>query len=50
MGLSSFGSMPVERVAEVNPKLFFQTYWSGTRDQIVQRTERARRACLAPRA
>src|SRR6476646_3933542 len=44
MGLSSFGSMPVERVAEVNPKLFFQTYWSGTRDQIVQRAERARQA------
>ena len=42
MGLSSFGSMPVETVAPVNPKLFFQTYWSGTRDQIIQRTERAR--------
>ena len=33
MGLSSFGSMPVEAVAEVNPKLFFQTYWSGSKDQ-----------------
>src|SRR5436190_22474605 len=44
MGLSSFGSMPVEQVAEVNPKLFFQTYWSGTRDQITQRIERARQA------
>ena len=44
MGLSSFGSMPVERVAEVNPKLFFQIYWSGTRDQITQRMERARQA------
>jgi len=44
MGLSSFGSMPVETVAEVNPKLFFQVYWSGTRDQIIQRTERARQA------
>ena len=44
MGLSSFGSMPVETVAPVNPKLFFQTYWSGTRDQIIQRTERARQA------
>jgi L-lactate dehydrogenase (cytochrome)/glycolate oxidase len=44
MGLSSFGSMPVETVAEANPKLFFQTYWSGTRDQIVQRAERARQA------
>ena len=44
MGLSSFGSMPVESVATVNPKLFFQSYWSGTRDQIIQRTERARQA------
>ncbi len=44
MGLSSFGSMPVETVAAANPKLFFQTYWSGTRDQITQRTERARQA------
>src|SRR5579862_2586870 len=44
LGLSSFGSMPVEPVAEVNPKLFFQIYWSGTRDQMVQRTERARQA------
>src|SRR6266536_956765 len=44
MGLSSFGSMPVEQVAEVNPKLFFQIYWSGARDQMIQRTERARQA------
>ena len=44
MGLSSFGSMPVEAVAQVNPQLFFQVYWSGSRDQIAQRIERARRA------
>ena len=44
MGLSSFGSMPVEVVAQANPKLFFQTYWSGTKDQITQRIERARQA------
>ncbi len=44
MGLSSFGSMPVEAVAEVNPKLFFQSYWSGGRDKILERAERARRA------
>ena len=44
MGLSSFGSMPVEIVAQANPKLFFQTYWSGSKDQIVQRIERARQA------
>jgi len=44
MGLSSFGSMPVEAVADANPKLFFQTYWSGGRDKILERAERARRA------
>ncbi len=44
VGLSSFGSMPVETVAEVNPKLFFQIYWSGGRDKIIERAERARRA------
>ena len=35
MGLSSFGSTAVEAVAEVNPKLFFQSYWSGGRDKIL---------------
>ncbi len=44
MGLSSFGSMPVEAVAVANPKLFFQTYWSGGRDKILERADRARRA------
>jgi pre-mycofactocin synthase len=44
MGLSSFGSMPVETVAQVNPKLFFQIYWSGGRDKILERAERARQA------
>jgi heme/flavin dehydrogenase (mycofactocin system) len=44
MGLSSFASMPVEDVAAANPKFFFQIYWSGGRDTILQRTERARRA------
>jgi heme/flavin dehydrogenase (mycofactocin system) len=44
IGLSSFASMAVETVAEVNPKLFFQTYWSGGRDKILERSERARRA------
>src|ERR1700734_2762703 len=44
IGLSSFASMPVEPVEEVNPKLFFQTYWSGGRDKILERSERARRA------
>jgi heme/flavin dehydrogenase (mycofactocin system) len=44
MGLSSFASMPVEDVAAVNPKLFFQVYWCGSKDAIMQRVERARRA------
>ncbi|MGI8756019.1 MAG: pre-mycofactocin synthase MftD [Acidimicrobiales bacterium] len=44
LGLSSYGSKPVEDVVEANPQTFFQIYWSGTRDQIVQRLDRARRA------
>ena len=44
VGLSSFASMPVEDVAAANPKTFFQTYWSGTRDSILERAERARHA------
>jgi heme/flavin dehydrogenase (mycofactocin system) len=44
MGLSSFASMPVEQVVEANPKTFFQIYWSGRRDRILERVERARRA------
>jgi L-lactate dehydrogenase (cytochrome) len=44
IGLSSFASMPVEDVAAANPKLFFQVYWSGTKDVIAGRIERARRA------
>ncbi|MEW2359422.1 pre-mycofactocin synthase MftD [Spirillospora sp. NPDC029432] len=44
MGLSSFASKPVEEVAEANPNVFFQMYWSGDRDAMVQRMDRARRA------
>ena len=44
MGLSSFASMPVEDVAAVNPKFFFRTYWSGDRDMILARIERAKAA------
>jgi heme/flavin dehydrogenase (mycofactocin system) len=43
-GLSSFASMPIESVAAANPKTFFQVYWAGDRDSIVQRIERAKRA------
>ena len=44
MGLSSFASKAVEDVVAVNDKVFFQLYWSGTRDQILARVERARAA------
>jgi heme/flavin dehydrogenase (mycofactocin system) len=44
MGLSGFASKPIEEVAAANPQTFFQLYWSGTREQIRQRAERARAA------
>ena len=44
VGLSSFGSKPVEEVVAANPKTFFQIYWAGSRDDIAQRVERARTA------
>ena len=44
IGLSSFGSRSVEDVAAANEKVFFQMYWVGTRDRILQRVERARKA------
>ena len=42
MGLSSFASQPVEEVVAANPQTFFQTYWVGTREQMVAHIERAR--------
>ncbi len=47
IGLSSFGSKSVEDVVAVNPKTFFQLYWSGTKEQILARVERARSAGAA---
>jgi len=44
MGLSSFASKSVEDVAAANPQTFFQMYWVGSRDVLVQRMERARKA------
>ena len=44
MGLSSFASKPIEDVIAANPKLFFQVYWLGGRDEIAARIERARAA------
>jgi heme/flavin dehydrogenase (mycofactocin system) len=44
IGLSSFGSKPVEEVVAANPQTFFQIYWAGSRDEIAARVERARAA------
>ena len=44
MGLSSFASKPVEEVCAANPNVFYQVYWSGSRDAMVQRLARARAA------
>src|SRR6058998_1541208 len=44
MGLSSYASKPIEEVIAANPKTFFQLYWSGDRDTILARAERARAA------
>jgi pre-mycofactocin synthase len=44
MGLSSFGSKPVEAVTAVTDKVMFQMYWSGTREAMVRRMDRARTA------
>ncbi len=44
MGLSSFGSKPIESVIEGNPQLFFQIYWAGDRESMSARMERAKAA------
>ncbi len=44
LGLSSFGSKPVEEVVAANPKTFFQLYWSGPKDDILARVRRAEAA------
>ena len=44
MGLSSFASKPVEDVVAVNDKIFFQIYWLGGREAILERVERAKAA------
>lgn len=44
MGLSSFASKPVEEVVQANGNTFFQVYWSGSRETMVQRLDRARAA------
>ena len=47
VGLSSFASRPVEEVVAANPKTFFQLYWSGSKDVMLQRVERGRAAGAA---
>ncbi len=44
MGLSSFASKSIEEVTAVNSQVFFQMYWSGDRDTMIRRLERARAA------
>lgn len=44
MGLSSFGSKPLEDVVDANPQTMFQIYWAGDRDSMLGRLDRAERA------
>ncbi|GAA4057223.1 pre-mycofactocin synthase MftD [Actinomadura miaoliensis] len=44
MGLSSFASKPLEEVVAANPRTFFQMYWTGGRDAMRRRVDRAREA------
>ena len=44
MGLSNFASKSVEEVTAANPSTFFQMYWTGDRDVMIQRMERAHAA------
>ncbi|MFD3927001.1 pre-mycofactocin synthase MftD [Streptomyces sp. NPDC058614] len=44
MGLSSFASRPIEEITAVNPRTFFQMYWSGSKDSMIRLMERARAA------
>ena len=44
MGLSNFASKPVEDVTATGATTFFQMYWTGDRDRMVQRMQRAHAA------
>src|SRR6476659_4723509 len=44
MGLSSFASKPVDQVSVVHDKVFFQIYWLGVCEGILQRAMRAKEA------
>ena len=47
MGLSNFASKPVEEVTATGAPTLFQMYWTGDRDVMVQRMERAHAAGVA---
>ena len=44
LGLSSFASRPMEQVVAVNPQMFFQMCWSGSKDSMLRIIDRARAA------
>src|SRR5277367_3345855 len=44
IGLSSFASKRLEEVVAANSRTFFQSYWIGTRDDMLHRLERAKNA------
>ena len=44
MSLSNFASRSIEDVVAANPNTLFQMYWTGDRDTMVQRMDRARAA------
>jgi heme/flavin dehydrogenase (mycofactocin system) len=44
MGLSNFASKSIEEVVEACPRTLFQMYWTGDRDVMIQRMQRAHRA------
>ena len=44
MSLSNFASKSIEEVVEANPNTLFQMYWTGDRDVMIQRMDRARAA------
>jgi pre-mycofactocin synthase len=47
IGLSSFGSKPIEDVAAQGAPAFLQVYWMGSRESMVARLERAKAAGAA---
>ncbi|QWC84476.1 mycofactocin biosynthesis FMN-dependent deaminase MftD [Nocardioidaceae bacterium] len=44
MGLSNFASKSVEEVTATGAQTYFQMYWTGDRDTMIQRMQRAHRA------